>query len=216
MDRTAQYISASYGDVEIKVKQGEDDLEHLVGHDATARWVWDAATPFAKWVCKYPERVKGKTAVEIGAGTGLVGIAAAKVGAKRVVLTDLPTELPLLRENVELNGMGESMEVQVCSWGDDEHLAALGQPDVVLVSDCLYGRESDLPAELLFKTLQALCGPHTHIYMAYCHRENLMADLKFFEDAMEVFEVVDHDMPSNTVRGGVEPHELWLIEYTRK
>jgi methylase of polypeptide subunit release factors len=44
------------------------------------------------------------TVVELGAGTGVAGIAiGALLGRSRVVLTDLPPYLPLLRHNAALN-----------------------------------------------------------------------------------------------------------------
>ena len=67
----------------------------------------------------------GRTVLECGAGCGLVGIAAALLGARRVVLTDLPTALPTLRLNAILNdltvsdGSTDEPPAKACS-DDDE------------------------------------------------------------------------------------------------
>ena len=46
------------------------------------------------------EWLRGRNCLELGAGTGIVGICAALLGAK-VTLTDTASCLPLLRQNVE-------------------------------------------------------------------------------------------------------------------
>ena len=52
-----------------------------------------------------PSYFVGKTVVELGAGTGLVGIVASAIGAKKVYVTDLAYCLDNARENVALNQM---------------------------------------------------------------------------------------------------------------
>ena len=50
------------------------------------------------------ELVRGQTVLELGAGAGLVALAAARLGARTVLATDLPRALPLLIHNLQLNG----------------------------------------------------------------------------------------------------------------
>ena len=54
--------------------------------------VWEAADALLRWLdVRYaPSGLKGCTVVELGAGTGVCGLACAMLGAKRVILTDLP------------------------------------------------------------------------------------------------------------------------------
>ncbi len=106
--------------------------------------------------------MKGKRILELGGGCGLVGIAAAILGAKHVVITDLPYALPLMKENVLRNESafskgdgndGALVECKECDWFDpplikdlfihetaslycNEYDAAF--PDVILVADCVW------------------------------------------------------------------------------
>lgn len=69
-------------------------------------------------LAKYLERAfthqfMGRTVLELGAGTGLVGIVASVLGAGRVILTDLPYALDNARENVERNRLALKGKVEV-------------------------------------------------------------------------------------------------------
>ena len=55
--------------------------------------------------------------IDVGSGTGVVGIGAALIGYQSI-LTDLPEALPLLEENCDTNGM-KCLHVMELSWGRD-------------------------------------------------------------------------------------------------
>ena len=93
----------------------------------------------------------GSQAVEIGSGSGVAGLAAAALGMS-VLLTDVPSVVPLLEHNAQLNQAaiaraGGAARVQVCEWERPEAL-----PDgaaLVLAADVLYQRDG--------RQLEALC-----------------------------------------------------------
>ncbi|ODV74543.1 S-adenosylmethionine-dependent methyltransferase CYBJADRAFT_177236 [Cyberlindnera jadinii NRRL Y-1542] len=80
--------------------------------------------------------------LELGAGTGLVGITLSKLGYE-VVLTDLPEILDNLRKNVELNSVDS--ECHVLDWTDPSSFVEIKGPDVkyttVVVADPIYSPE---------------------------------------------------------------------------
>jgi predicted nicotinamide N-methyase len=93
--------------------------------------LWPAALALSQDVAG--RDLRGKRALELGAGTGLPGIVAARRGA-RVVQTDRqPVALHVCKMNAERNGVRvEHRLADWTAWGDDERY------DYVLASDVLY------------------------------------------------------------------------------
>ena len=94
---------------------------------------------------------EGQSVLEVGSGTGFVGLALAKLGASRVTLTDLPQRLPILKRNVEENGLEDDVSVQALAWGTTS--AIDDEPDLIVASDVTYDAEL---VPLLATTLAAL------------------------------------------------------------
>jgi len=110
--------------------------------------------------------------VDVGAGTGAVGLAAASLGAQ-VTLTDLARILPLLEEGISLNpGLREQVRALPLTWGYAGELGAVctpTPPDLICVSDCVYYEASLAP--LVF-TLRQLAQPKkAPILLSYEHRD---------------------------------------------
>ncbi|KAI0009424.1 putative methyltransferase-domain-containing protein [Xylariaceae sp. FL0662B] len=85
--------------------------------------------------------------LELGSGTGLLGMAAAAIWETDVVLTDLPNILPNLNFNIQRNrqaieAIGGSVDSGILVWGshDDnaEIFAKKNQFKIILVADPLY------------------------------------------------------------------------------
>lgn len=129
-----------------------------------------------------------------------------------MTLTDLPTELPLLRRNLAANQVipSDAVRVEACAWGDEAHLAALGTFDVILCSDVLY--QNDERTQLaLARTVRRLAAPGSgRVLFAYHFRENILADAPFFEAVEPMF---GGNPSQHAVEGELED-ELWLFEYS--
>ncbi|KAI9777697.1 MAG: hypothetical protein M1839_008616 [Geoglossum umbratile] len=132
-----------------------------------------------------PERV-----LELGAGTGLVGIAAAAVWGAPVHLTDLPAIVPNLRRNVEANGevigvAGGVATVGVLDWGD---VGAPGDGGVtyplILAADPIY---SPLHPKLLVQAVARFLGkgPQSRLVVELPRREAYEPEIRELRERVE-------------------------------
>ncbi|KAM6214865.1 EEF1A lysine methyltransferase 3 isoform 1-T1 [Rhynchocyon petersi] len=129
--------------------------------------VWDSALSLCNYFESHNVDFRGKKVIELGAGTGIVGILAALQGGN-VTITDLPLALEQIQGNVRANvPAGSQAEVRALSWGIDQHVFP-GDYDLVLGADIVY-LEPTFP--LLLGTLHHLCGPQGTIYLASQMRE---------------------------------------------
>ena len=100
--------------------------------------------------------------LELGSGTGAVGLYAAALGASRVVLTDggPPALLELLAANVDANRPllpeAACLEVAQLQWGTDADRLPAGPFAWVCGSDTTYDEEVRGPQRTLYCTRQAV------------------------------------------------------------
>jgi predicted nicotinamide N-methyase len=157
--------------------------------------VWPAAVV----LMKYLERrfgangMQGKRVIDIGSGTGVVGLAAAILGAE-VILSDQEQILFLAEQNVatckkDYEGQELSVSVAKYDWGNEVDISALNPPfDFVLVSECVLPKLYPIPP--LVDAIAEVSGPNTIVLVAYEHRlyehfdpptkfKELMAEKKF-------------------------------------
>ena len=103
--------------------------------------VWPASIALARLVSHCPSLVAGKRVLEIGAGLGLVGNAAAKAGAAEVLMVDLDADvLQLARRSIPENIPEDPSlaNVQTLDWDDVPDDWPADRFDVVLAADVLY------------------------------------------------------------------------------
>jgi EEF1A N-terminal glycine/lysine methyltransferase len=103
----------------------------LLAECIASGWWWErlpeddsafGMTPVASQTRSADWSVKSETLLELGAGTGLVGLCAARAGAHRVVITDYPAQsiLATLQANLEANGLSSKADLS-------EHLKCDGR-----------------------------------------------------------------------------------------
>ncbi|NXQ37694.1 MT21A methyltransferase, partial [Catharus fuscescens] len=163
--------------------------------------VWDAAVV----LCAYLEMggidLRDRSVIELGAGTGLLGIVVTLLGAKepagvralyppccaRVTITDRAAALEFLESNVQANLPPELRPravVKELTWGKDLDNFPPGAFDFILGADIVYLEETF--AELL-QTLEHLCSERTVILLS-C-RIRYERDLRFLKMLRERFSV---------------------------
>ncbi|KAJ8066648.1 hypothetical protein OCU04_005695 [Sclerotinia nivalis] len=91
-------------------------------------------------------RNKGRI-LELGSGTGLLGLTAAMLWNRTTILTDLPDIVPNLDVNLKRNGFGQTPETNataaILDWSDAEHSVVFSQNpndkfEMILVADPFY------------------------------------------------------------------------------
>lgn len=143
--------------------------------------VWDAALTMVHSLANSPKvfGVAGKV-LDLSCGTGVCGIAAARLFPKtisRVDFVDLEPLQSLIRKNVEANGLPSEGHVHIFKWGDN--VTALNGPyDFILASDVVVKSYANHYASLL-KSLWDLSHDKTEIFLAVELRDP--QDKVFFE-----------------------------------
>ena len=181
--------------------------------------VWDAAIVLSQVLARseafscIPWR--DQLVVELGAGTGLVGLATAMLGSE-VLLTDLRECIPLMEVNCRVNSkkIQGSARAAVLEWGcaleeftrdvcDGRHI------DLLLMADVIYYDASVGP---LLDTIKALCSANTQILMSYEDRTTgNKVELKeqFFLKVREEFLV--EELPMEVVPENYRCDEIHIV-----
>ncbi|HEB88148.1 MAG TPA: methyltransferase [Deltaproteobacteria bacterium] len=108
----------------------EAGCAELADGEAPPFWAfcWGAGQALARFVLDHPERVRGKRIVDLGTGSGIVALAAARAGARTVLAVDLD---PVARHVTTLNARHNGLEIETAS------IAPEGW-DLLLAADVLY------------------------------------------------------------------------------
>ena len=136
-------------------------------------FAWAGGQALARYVLDHPQAVAGKRVLDLAAGSGLVGIAAAKAGAAPVTAVDIDA---FTEAAVALNGAANDVYVDVTILDILDHRpAAEPRHDVILVGDLFYERDTAARA-LAFLERHAAIGTRVLIGdpgRAYLPKERL-------------------------------------------
>uniref|UniRef100_UPI00398F6998 protein N-lysine methyltransferase METTL21D n=1 Tax=Pristiophorus japonicus TaxID=55135 RepID=UPI00398F6998 len=182
--------------------------------------VWDAALVLAKYLETsgfYRDGLHAFTArnvVELGAGTGVVGLMASVLGA-HVTVTDLEELQDLLNINISENKrlVTGSIQAKVLKWG--ETVKDLPHdPDYILMADCIYYEQS---LEPLLRTMMELAGNKTCIICCYEERtmgNNPKIENRFFELLQTDFEI--DEIPLDRQDEEYKSEDIHILHIKRK
>nr|XP_056717511.1 protein N-lysine methyltransferase METTL21A isoform X1 [Euleptes europaea] len=194
---SAVYLFANHT---IQIKQNWQQL-------GVAAVVWDAAVVLCTYLETGEVDLRGRSVIELGAGTGLLGIVAALLAMKfamttficltfifplgaHVTITDREAALAFLKANVQANlptDIQPRAIVKELTWGQNLTSFSAGEYDFILGADIVYLEETF--ADLL-QTLDHLCADHTVILLScrlrYERDQNFLMMLKGFFSVREV------------------------------
>ncbi|VDP31537.1 unnamed protein product [Heligmosomoides polygyrus] len=124
--------------------------------------------------------------LELGAGTGICGLVLAAIGAD-VTITDLPSRIPLLQKNYEVNKSNciGSVQIKPLDWAAAERLPDV---EVLVLVDCIYYSES---VDCLLNILNS-CNAQ-EILCVYEKRdigEPVLAQREFMEKVVQHYDLI--------------------------
>jgi predicted nicotinamide N-methyase len=113
-------------------------------------FAWPGGQGLARYLLDHPEIVAGREVLDIGSGSGIVAIAAAKAGATRVVAAEIdPFAVAAIALNAAMNGVTLTVESR-----DLLNRAAAGW-DVALAGDICYEELMSSRAMTLLRRIAA-------------------------------------------------------------
>lgn len=126
--------------------------------------VWEAAEVLANFVEEnFP--VEGRTVLDLGSGTGVLGLCLAIGGAKSVVLTDRFDVVELLQKSLAQNALlAERVSVQELNWGEACPGLLDQKFDLVVGSELLYNGNL---YDKLMSSIVNFCSPSTTVLLSY-------------------------------------------------
>jgi len=143
---------------------------------------------------------KGAKVIELGSGTGLVGIVLALLD---VVLTDKIELLDLCLENVEVNVPSSvSVEVRELVWGKP---VSFGTVDYIIASDVL---QYDECYEDLIKTLLDLTDNKTIVFISL-QKRRVIEEFEFYKLFWKYFDF--RLVPNNVLHPNFQHYNLHIL-----
>jgi predicted nicotinamide N-methyase len=142
--------------------------------DDTGGDAWKGSWALATLLNLRRALLTGKRVLELGSGTGLLGISCALSGATSVVVTDLPYVLPLIRKNVTSAVVQQVVAVFEWDWSNPRPAFDSDLPfDVVVAADVVYDPEKLEICCSAIRSAADACVEGGWIYIALSYRSQL-------------------------------------------
>ncbi|CAK4395452.1 unnamed protein product [Aphanomyces euteiches] len=166
------YVQASQSELHVPVA---DDLALTLHQDmalGVGGVLWNCGRALIEAIACHQELVRGQDILELGCGTGAVGLASGFFQPRSLWLTDLETLLPLVKKNVsqatqDHTDVFQAVEISVEAYRWGSTPPPHKQFGLVLCSDCLY--EPSVFADFV-QSLLDVTQPHTRVLLAYKQR----------------------------------------------
>lgn len=108
-----------------------EEAQAVVAEPAYWSFCWASGQVLASFILNNPSYVSGKVVLDFGSGSGIVAVAAAKAGAKRVIACDLDHDaLDACAANAALN----KVKLELCS----DFFCLEEKVDLICAADVLY------------------------------------------------------------------------------
>lgn len=121
----------------------------------TGQTIWDGSIVLAKYLEHHAAKsIANKHILEIGAGAGLVGLAAGKLGAKSVLMTDLKYTMDNLKLNIIKNNLTSTVTAVELDWTSGILLDNCSFFDTIVAADVVW---LDELIEPLIAMLENIC-----------------------------------------------------------
>lgn len=112
-----------------------EETQRLLAEPPYWCFCWASGLALAQWILQHPEHVAGKRVIDVGAGSGIVALAAKYAGAQIAVACDLdPIALQACRANAALNQLELSYSSDLFSEAEPY--------DLLFAADVLYDAEN--------------------------------------------------------------------------
>lgn len=157
----------------VRFKRGDESSILLQVSEMPSKglYTWEASLLLAAYLFYTSDRIRDKSVIEIGSGTGLCGLMAAQLGAKGVLMSDRdqPLSIRILQHSIEVNNLTHNCKALPLEWPfffttDTPVLIQNTSFDVIIGADVFYSQDTiDLVLTTVGKGTLSSLSCYSHI-----------------------------------------------------